>query len=181
METGAGAGAASWLCTWWRQGARCPWGWRVVAGCWVPGGTNRNQLAARAFERVSVLVLVLWSWALCQLARRTGAGVSCLCAASWLCILVPASRMSTGRGILPSYLGLCWCNFLLSFRTKIKLKINLTRNKDATKGSWPGLTTRNKDAIGFEQIVQAKLTGVGSVRSHALWREESPCQDGRDT
>ena len=27
-------------------------------------------------------------------------------------ILVPASRMSTGRGILPSYLGLlCWCNF----------------------------------------------------------------------
>ena len=25
-------------------------------------------------------------------------------------ILVPASRMSTGRGILPSYLGLCWCN-----------------------------------------------------------------------
>ena len=24
------------------------------------------------------------------------------------CILVPASRMSTGRGILPSYLGL-WC------------------------------------------------------------------------
>ena len=27
------------------------------------------------------------------------------------CILVPASRMSTGRGILPSYLGPCWCNF----------------------------------------------------------------------
>ena len=27
-------------------------------------------------------------------------------------ILVPASRMSTGDGILPSYLGLCWCNFL---------------------------------------------------------------------
>ena len=27
-------------------------------------------------------------------------------------ILVPASRMSTGRGILPSYLGLRWCNFL---------------------------------------------------------------------
>ena len=25
------------------------------------------------------------------------------------CILAPASRMSTGRGILPSYLGLCWC------------------------------------------------------------------------
>ena len=24
-------------------------------------------------------------------------------------ILVPASRVSTGRGILPSYLGLCWC------------------------------------------------------------------------
>ena len=45
-----------------------------------------------------------------ELAKRTGAGVSCLCAL-WRCrklavqaayILVPASRMSTGRGILPS-------------------------------------------------------------------------------
>ena len=44
----------------------------------------------------------------CQLAKRTGAGVSWLCAL-WRCrklavqaayILVPASRMSTGRGIL---------------------------------------------------------------------------------
>ena len=26
-------------------------------------------------------------------------------------ILVPTSRMSTGPGILFSYLGLCWCNF----------------------------------------------------------------------
>ena len=34
---GAGAGAASWPCTWWRQGAGCPC-WRVVVGCWVPGG-----------------------------------------------------------------------------------------------------------------------------------------------
>ena len=25
---------------------------------------NKNELAARAFERVSVLALVLWSWAL---------------------------------------------------------------------------------------------------------------------
>ena len=28
-------------------------------------------------------------------------------------ILAPASRMSTGCGILPSYLGLCWCIFPL--------------------------------------------------------------------
>ena len=27
-------------------------------------------------------------------------------------ILFPASRMSTGRGVLRSYLGLCWCNFV---------------------------------------------------------------------
>ena len=39
-------------------------------------------------------------------------------AAQAACILVPASRMSTGRGILPSYLGLCWCNFS---RTPLKL------------------------------------------------------------
>ena len=31
-------------------------------------------------------------------------------------ILVPASRMSTGRGILPSYLGLCWCNLFYGGR-----------------------------------------------------------------
>ena len=62
---------------------------------------NKNELAARAFEGASVLALVLWSWALvaeralrraaalvgrwrrrrcCQLAKRTGAGVSWLCA-----------------------------------------------------------------------------------------------------
>ena len=59
---------------------------------------NKNELAARAFEGVSVLVLVLWSWVLvaerafktggcagrvlvpppCQLAKHTGAGVSWL-------------------------------------------------------------------------------------------------------
>ena len=38
-------------------------------------------------------------------------------AVSWLrvqavYILVPASRMSTGRGMLPSYLGLCWFNLM---------------------------------------------------------------------
>ena len=29
-------------------------------------------------------------------------------------ILVPASRMSTGRGILPRCLGLCWCHTYIS-------------------------------------------------------------------
>ena len=78
---------------------------------------------ARAFEGVSVLVLVLWSWVL--VAERAFAGAAagvvswqsapvlvsagcarCGSAVSWLCvqavyILVPASRMSTGRGMLP--------------------------------------------------------------------------------
>ena len=84
---------------------------------------------ARTFE------LVLWSWVLvAERAFKTGGGagagpaagvvswqrapvlVSAGCAryggaVSWLCvqavyILVPASRLSTGRGMLPSYLGL---------------------------------------------------------------------------
>ena len=81
-----------------------------------------------------MLVLLLWSWVQvaerafktgggagrvlvpppCQLAKRTCA--RCGGAVSWLCvqavyILVPASRMSTGRGMLHSYLGLCWFSF----------------------------------------------------------------------
>ena len=50
-----------------------------------------------------MLVLVLWSWVL-VLCRKLAVQAAY--------ILVPASRMSTSRGILPSYLGLCWCNLL---------------------------------------------------------------------
>ena len=74
---------------------------------------NKNELAAALVGR--------WCRCrCCQLAKRTGTGVSWL-RALWsrklavqaAYILVPASRASTGRGILPSYLGLCWCNFAL--------------------------------------------------------------------
>ena len=113
---------------------------------------NKNELPARAFEGASALVLVLWSWALvaerafktgggagwalapppvrcCQLAKRTGAGVSWLralwrrrkLAAQAAYILVPASRASTSRGILPRYLGLCWCNLWGSIWTNLDL------------------------------------------------------------
>ena len=77
-------------------------------GCWC------CELAERALKdglrRWSCAALV-WCWRrcrCCRLAQRTGAGVSWLCAL-WrcrklavqaACILVPASRMSTGRGIL---------------------------------------------------------------------------------
>ena len=76
-----------------------------------------SWLSAR-LRRAAALVGCWCRCRCCQLAKRTGAGVSWLCAL-WRCrklavqaayILVPASRMSTGRGILPSYLGLCWCN-----------------------------------------------------------------------
>ena len=96
---GGVGGGASWVWTRWR-GCWC-WCW---CWCWVPAGAGC---------RVPVLVLVL--------AKRTGAGVSWSCAL-WrcrklavqaACILVPASRTSTGCGILPSYLGQCWCNFLM--------------------------------------------------------------------
>ena len=61
---------------------------------------------------MSVLVLVLGagavSWQLAERAFKTGRCHKLAVQAA--CILAPASRMSTGRGILPSYLGLCWCN-----------------------------------------------------------------------
>ena len=50
----------------------------------------------------------LGCWQLAERVFKTG---KChKLAAQAACILAPASRMSTGRGILPSYLGLCWCN-----------------------------------------------------------------------
>ena len=91
FRKGVGAGAVSWLSACLRRAA-------ALVGCW------RHCRC-------------------CQLAKRTGAGVSWLCAL-WRCrklavqaayILVPASHMSTGRGILPSYLGLCWCNCSSTF------------------------------------------------------------------
>ena len=85
---------------------------------------NKNELAARAFERVSVLwcarlrlaAALVGRWRrcrCCQLAKCTVLVWRCRkLAAQAAYILVPASRMSTGRGILPSYLGLCWCYFV---------------------------------------------------------------------
>ena len=44
-------------------------------------------------------------------------------------ILVPTSRMSTSRGILPSYLGLCWCNPLcFSFGVDFSYALELCLN-----------------------------------------------------
>ena len=91
------------------KGCRC---W-----CWCCGAGAVSWLSAR-LRRAAALVGCWRRWRCCQLAKRTGAGVSWLCAL-WRCcklavqavyVLVPASRMSTGRGVLPSYLGLCWCS-----------------------------------------------------------------------
>ena len=97
---------------------------------------NKNELATRAFERVSVLGVVVlgagavsWLRARVQDGQRRGLGAGaaagvlswqsapalvsadCACcgklAVQAAYILVPASLMSTGRGILPNYLGLC--------------------------------------------------------------------------
>ena len=69
------------------KGCRC-WCWCCGPGCWCG--------------------VVSWQSAPVPVSA---ACARCGGAVSWLCILVPASLMSTGRGILPSYLGLCWCNF----------------------------------------------------------------------
>ena len=53
-------------------------------------------------------------------------------------ILVPASRMSTGRGILPSYLGLCWCNllFFLCF-LRIQKKCEIPKPSSCNVNNFP--------------------------------------------
>ena len=75
------------------KGCRC---WCCGPGCWC------CELAERAFKTGGGAGRVLVS-ADCARYRKLAAQAAC--------ILVPASRMSTGRGILPSYLGLCWCTF----------------------------------------------------------------------
>ena len=90
------------------KGCQC-WCWCCGPGCW--------WLSAR-IRRAAVLV-GCWcrprvSWQSATVLVSAGCA-HCRGAVSWLCvqavyILVPASRMSTGRGMLPSYLGLCWFN-----------------------------------------------------------------------
>ena len=90
------------------KGCRC-WCWCCGPG-WLSAPLRRAAVLVGRWRRCRC----------CQLAKRTSAGVSWLCAL-WRCrklaaqaayILVLASRMSTGRGLLPSYLGLCWCNLV---------------------------------------------------------------------
>ena len=76
------------------KGCRC-WCWCCGPGCWC------CELAERAFKTGGGAGRALVS-ADCARCRKLAAQAAY--------ILVPASRMSTGRGILPSYLGLCWCN-----------------------------------------------------------------------
>ena len=103
------AGCRCWsgLCTWWRQvagagavrlcGVAVPVLHVVECWCWCCEAVPPGAGAARGGDRlVPVLVLGV-----------AGGAVSWLCR---LPHLVPGSRMSTGCGILPSYLGLCWCN-----------------------------------------------------------------------
>ena len=128
---GAGAGAVSWLCTWWRQvasagaGCRCwvpgavswlcTW-WRQVADavagcrcwCWVPGAGAG-----------AVLVLVLCTWWR-QVAGSGAAGCRCGAAVSCLCRLrtfffQPVACQQVVGFCLAIYLGLCWCNFDVLF------------------------------------------------------------------
>ena len=88
------------------KGCRC-WCWCCGPGRWC------CELAERAFKTGGGAGRVLVS-ADCARCRKLAAQAAC--------ILVPASRMSTGRGILPSYLGLCWCNSMF-----FQLSVNLFR------------------------------------------------------
>ena len=101
---GAGAGAVSWLCTWWKQvagaGCRVP---LVETGCWcwVPGaGAGAGAVSWLCTWWRQVLVLVLgagcrcWRW-------RQGAGAVCrVRAVSWLRTWW---RRGAGAG------RRCWC------------------------------------------------------------------------
>ena len=95
---GAGAGAVSWLCTWWRQvagaGAGCQcWCW-VVLGAGAGDGAV-SWLCTRGGDRLLVLVVVV-------VVRGAGAG-----AVSWLCTWW---RQVAGAGCWVRVLGAgCWC------------------------------------------------------------------------
>ena len=50
--------------------------------------------------------------------------------------------MSTGRGILPSYLGLCWCNFL--FLLYFGMGNGSEKTDDSGDFIWPGETRKER-------------------------------------
>ena len=93
-------------------------GERKTIRCYSPNRDSDGVLAANKNELAALLKgCRCWCWCCgpecwcCELAERAWKTGRCRkLAAQAADILVPASRMSTGRGILPSYLGLCWCN-----------------------------------------------------------------------
>ena len=98
----------SWLCAL-SRGCWC-WCWCCGPGCW----RWCCELAEHAFETGggagrALVPLPALSAGYAHCRGRVPVLVSAGCACC------PASRMSTRRGILPSYLGLCWFNFLLIF------------------------------------------------------------------
>ena len=93
---------------------------RKIIRCYSPNrdiygvlAANKNELAALSKG------CRCWCWCCgpgrwcCEAERAFKTGRCHKLAVQAAYILAPASRMSTGRGILPSYLGLCWCNFVL--------------------------------------------------------------------
>ena len=92
------------------KGCQC-WCWCCDPGCWwLSARLRRTAVLVGCWRRPRV------SWQSAPVLVSAGCA-RCGGAVSWLCvqavyILVPASRMSTGRGMLPSYLGLCWFNFV---------------------------------------------------------------------
>ena len=135
---GAGAGALSWLCTWWRQG----WCWalavrEVEAGCRVPvPGAGAGCcvaellfLGCRCRCRVLVLAVVLvlgavsclcawWrhgagavSWQ-CTLARFRK-GVWCCGPGCWCCELAERAFKTGGVGCWRRKAHRCWCQLIV--------------------------------------------------------------------
>ena len=114
LVLGAGCRCWSWLCTWWRQ----------VAGAGAVSWLRRVAVPVLHVVEVAGAGAgcPCWCWVL---GAGAGAGaVSWLCTwwrgcwcrcwcwmPLWRCRKLAVQAVSTGRGILPSYLGLCWCNF----------------------------------------------------------------------
>ena len=90
-----------------------------IIRCYSPNRDSYGVLAANKNELAALSKgCRCWCWCCgpgcwcCELAERAFKTGRChKLAVQAACILAPASRVSTGRRILRSYLGLCWCNF----------------------------------------------------------------------
>ena len=121
---------------------------------------NKNELAAlsKGCRR--------WCWCWgpgcwrCELAERAFKTGRCRQVAVQAAhILVPASCMSTGRGILPSYLGLCWWNSFAKAREGSSKKDNKKKLDD----EWPESIFHHVGSLSASYLLSVQYEVLSQV------------------